>query len=432
MLDFADLPYRYFPPRRNALIAWALTCYNRWGRLPGTLKVDAVEVSGLDALREAARPDDHLMLVPNHPTHADAAIVLDAARQAAIVPQFMAAYDVFLRSRLDAFVMQRLGAFSVDREGSDKQAMKQAAASLLEGRFALTIFPEGNVYLQNDLVTPFHDGAAFLAVRAAKELAERGRRLLVVPVSIKATHVEDVSVQAMGLMKRLADWLACDVDLIGPPLEVLRQLGRNALQKNLKQRGISFDEMDDLPALITHAADRVLSDLEDKIGITPKEDESLMERVRSVRRLIHDARCDENRVAEHTIAATWADEAMLALRIASYSGTYVAERPTVDRFVETLVKLAEDVTGKMQPPQGKCRALVRFCEPIDVNAFAADHKSRAAIRALTTTMEITVQSGVDRLNASNPHPGGEPWHPLDQRVHRRDPPTHDGTLPPPA
>jgi hypothetical protein len=30
MLDFRDAPYRYFPPRRNRLIARVLLLYNRW------------------------------------------------------------------------------------------------------------------------------------------------------------------------------------------------------------------------------------------------------------------------------------------------------------------------------------------------------------------------------------------------------------------
>jgi hypothetical protein len=66
----------------------------------------------------------------------------------------MAAYDVFLRSRLNAFIMSRCGAFSVDRESLDTQALKHAHNVLLKGRHALTVFAEGNVFLQNDILAP--------------------------------------------------------------------------------------------------------------------------------------------------------------------------------------------------------------------------------------------------------------------------------------
>ena len=76
----------------------------------------------------------------------------------------------------------------------------------------LLIFPEGNVYLQNDVVTPFHDGAAMLALRSARALADDGARVLVVPVSIKATYVEDVRWRVEAALEELAR--ACDAPAI--------------------------------------------------------------------------------------------------------------------------------------------------------------------------------------------------------------------------
>ncbi len=185
------------------------------------------------------------------------------------------------------------------------------------------------------------------------------------------------------------------------------------MQKNLRLRGIAFDEMDELPALIEHAADRVLTSLEAKLGVSPKPGDGLMERVRAARRVIHETRCDPDRVADHAAAASWADEAMLAMRIASYSGRYVAERPTLDRIAETAEKLGEDVNRRMMPPLGRRRAMVRFGEPIDVVRFTADRKPRLAIRDLTAALETAVQAGIDALNQANPAPGGKAWNEFD-------------------
>ncbi|MEZ6191137.1 MAG: hypothetical protein R3C45_07575 [Phycisphaerales bacterium] len=73
MLDFSDLPYQYFPPKRNALVSWAIGVFNRYNRLPKVLKVDRVEVTGIDKLKQTLRrrgaKRDRVLFLPNHPTH---------------------------------------------------------------------------------------------------------------------------------------------------------------------------------------------------------------------------------------------------------------------------------------------------------------------------------------------------------------------------
>ncbi len=412
MIGFSDQPYRDFPPKPNRLIAAFLRWFNRRRYLPHTLRIDRVEVRGADALEASLRPTDKLLLLPNHSTHADAAILLEACRQAGLAPRFMAAYDVFLRSWLTAFVMQRLGAFSVDREGSDSRAMKRALAILTDPdphAGDLTIFPEGNVYLQNDRITPFHDGAAFLALRAAKQLAEQGGRLLAVPVSIKVTHVEDVRAAVASRLGQLGRDVDAPVDPAAAPLEALRQVGQAALRRNLKHRGLPTPEEEDLPTLIRAAADRVLTSLEQKLGLPASVDADLIGRVRAARQAIHAVRLDASRAADHAAARAWADEAMVAFRIASYAGDYVADHPTVDRIAETAEKLAEDVYDREMPPLGVRRAVVRFNDAIDVGPYLSGRKTREATEALTRDVEAAVQDGVEQINAGSEHVGSQVW-----------------------
>ncbi len=417
MLDFSDLPYQFFPPKRNALIAWLMAQSNRFRRLTHTLKIDRVEVSGLEVLRSTLKRRgprrDRILFLPNHPTHADAAIFLEATRQAGITTQMMAAYDVFLRSGLDAWVMQKMGAFSVDREGSDQRAMKQAAAVLAKGKHALTIFPEGNVYLRNDRVTPFNDGAAFIAIRAAKELAKHDVRVFAVPVSIKATHVTDCRDSHTDQLQELLRMLELPGQTDARPRDSIVKVGTAALRRNLQQRGLEAPDSLDIHELIEHCAGAVLNTLEKKLGIEPKTDATLIDRVRAARRVIHEVRTSEDHTTDHAVARTWADEAMLAFRIASYEPDYVAEKPTLDRVGETIEKLTEDLTHKMIAPFAGRQAYARFNEPILLDDYIGkDKRGREAIRDLTAACETSVQSGLDAINADNPHPGGKLWDEL--------------------
>ena len=414
MLDFADLPYQFFPPKRNALIAWLISQSNRFKRLPHTLKIDQVEVSGLEALHKTLKrrgpKRDRVLFLPNHPTHADAAIFIEAIRQTGITTQMMAAYDVFLRSRLDAWVMQKMGAFSVDREGSDQRAMKQAAAVLAKGKHALTIFPEGNVYLRNDKVTPFNDGAAFIAIRAAKELAKHDVRVFAVPVSIKATHLTDCRDILTDQLEDLLRMLELSEHPEQAPREIIVQVGTEALRRSVRQRGLDAPDPLALSELIEHCTGTVLEALEKKLQIEPKPEMSLIDRVRAARRVIHEVRTSEERAADHAVARTWADEAMLAFRIASYLPDYVSENPTLDRIGETIEKLAEDLKHQMIDPFAGRRAYVRFNQPIPLADYIGKEKrGREAIRDLTAACESSVQSGLDEINANNPLTGGKPW-----------------------
>ncbi|NJN36535.1 MAG: hypothetical protein HC794_05085 [Nitrospiraceae bacterium] len=126
--------------------------------------------------------------------------------------------------------------------------------------------------------------------------------------------------------------------------------------------------------------------------------------------MIHDVRTDPQRSVDHAAAATWADEAMLAFRIASYPEHYAAQNPTVDRISETVEKLEEDLLTRMPPPFADRQATVRFNTPIDLRDYLAKgQKLRESLRQLTADTEGSVQRGLDAINRQNPHPGGQPW-----------------------
>lgn len=322
----------------------------------------------------------------------------------------MAAYDLYHRGLLEPWIMKRVGCFSVDREGSDKPAMEEASRTILDGRFALTMFPEGNVYLENDRVTPFHDGAGFLAVRAAKQLQEKGVRVACVPVSIKATHLTDCRPALRGVFNLLCEKIGVRFEPTLQPIDALRVIGLSALRQELGRRGITVPNQGGLKELVRHAAEQVLTTLEPKLGLHPSADAEPLERVRAARRIIHEIRTDPDRAAESASAASYAEDAMLAFRVASYSGDYVSERPSLDRIGETLEKLYEDTHDVILKPYADRQALVYVNEPVDVTAMLdSGRKQKQIIHDLTDELERRVQAGLDRCNRRNHAAGKGLW-----------------------
>jgi hypothetical protein len=135
----------------------------------------------------------------------------------------------------------------------------------------------------------------------------------------------------------------------------LHRVGIAMVQRNLKMRGFLPPNPDfgDLPGLLKASAQLILERLEQKIEIEPKTKGDLMDRLRNIRREIHKVRSNPEREIDHAVAATWADEAIIAFRILSYAGNYLSEKPTLDRVGETIEKMREDLYSRSFPAYAK-------------------------------------------------------------------------------
>jgi len=404
MLEFKDLPYRFVPPKPNPF----LISLTQWiiGKVALPSKrhlIEDLEIRGQDTFHQSCGKDAHILLLPNHSTHSDPQVMSEVTRRLGIQPSFMAAYDVFARSRIQSWIMQRTGAFSVDREGSDRKSMKCATDVLTQGKHPLILFPEGNVYFCNDEVAPFAEGASYIALSAQKKLGE-SHPVYAVPVSMKFTYIEDIRDQLRGALEELARRFETELDPEADfGLELLR-ISTTALERFLRQRGYSSSKQTSpVDEQIHNAAEQIINSLEEKIEIPSKPGSSLTDRIRRIRATIHGIRIDPDREVDHPAAALWADEAILALRILGYQGGYMASKPTLDRVAETVARLREDVHSLTFPPAGKRRCIVQLGNPIDLRERLEPFRSKArqTIADLTQDCEAAVQSGIDDINASN-------------------------------
>jgi hypothetical protein len=415
VLHFSDKTYEFYPSKPNQLVIWLARQVNRRISLPCKRhRIRKVEVSGGERLREACeRPGVRLFFVSNHPTHSDPQILTDAQRQMGVISSYMAAYDVFLQSKVAAWILQHGGAFSVDRDGNDRQSMKAAIEVLKAGKFGLTIFPEGNVYLTNDRVTQFQDGASFIAMKAQKELGDGGA-IFAVPVSIKVTHLGDVREAIRDQLAHLAGEVGTELNREALFVEEIRRIGFTALGRNLRQRGYfhgpeEYPGEEGIPSVLEHCARGIVEGLESKMDLKARAGEGLRERIRRIRGRVHQIRIDADKKADHHVAVGWADEAMTALRILSYSGDYLSAGASMDRVGESVEKLLEDTYSEAQVPYGDRHAFVEFGEPIRLEhhlaAYARD--ARGTVGALTGELEAAIQGGLDHLNDGNPYAGAE-------------------------
>ena len=410
MLEFTDIPYRFVPPRPNTfLISLAQFVIGRFA-LPGKRHlVKQIELHGTEAFQKVRENNARLVLLPNHSTHSDPQVMSEVCRRLSIRPSFMAAYDVFARGRIQSWLMQRTGAFSVDRDGSDRKSMKCATDVVTEGSYPLILFPEGNVYLCNDQVTPFAEGASYIALRAQKTLGTDAP-VFVVPVSMKYTYLEDIRGQLRQSMDDLASHFGTQLDPGTDFCEELKRVSTTALSRFLTQRGhLPPEDTASVDDQVAHAAEQLLASLEAKMNLQPAGESDHTSRIRRIRATVHAVRTDPEREIDHRAASHWADEAILALRVLGYRGGYMARHPTLDRVAETVARLREDVHSRLFPPDGERRCIVKFGTPLDLRERLEpfEAKARRAISDLTHDCEAAVQSGLDEINAENNSPGAE-------------------------
>lgn len=411
MLEFSDAPYQFFEAKPSRPVIWLARAVNRHFVLPGKHhRIDEIKMSGaLEELAHLKAEGSRLLFVINHPSHSDPQVITEVHRMLGIPSCFMAAYDVYLRSRGAAWTMQRLGNFSIDREGSDRKAMSAAIETLKAGKQALNIYPEGNVYLTNDRVTPFLDGTAFIAAKAQAALKET--KLKIVPISLKFTHL---TAPRQSVTDRMLQ-LGADSGYTFPdgstsdPMGAVFGLGQHIVKGYLKEHGHAdalAHKEGALYEMLNGFADHLVDELESSLSLDSDDDQSLVNRIRKIRSKIHQIRTDEKIETPPEIAGL-ADKAILAFRINGHLTPYLGEHPTIDRYDETVERIAEDFYSKAMPRTGPRRALARFGMPMDVSSYLdeAGGKARNAVRAMTVEMEKAVQSGIDEINCENDAPG---------------------------
>ena len=392
-----DTPYTFRPPKYSPFWAAWICCFNDVYWLKRINKITEIRVTGGgEGLVARYRKGDALLVTPNHSDHADPHVLMHLSRRYRVPLHFMAARETFEKSGgLEGVVMQRAGCFSIDREGSDLRAIKEAIRLLTDARYPLVMFPEGEIYHVNRQLTPLNQGAATLALRAARKVLKDGgdRRAYIVPTAMRYRYIDDISATFESRMARLEgriQWapqshldIVARIYKFGEALLTLKEIEflGSPQTGDLSDRLQQFRE-----TLIVAEEERYFQSVS-------REDHP--SRVRRLRGKIRTVLLAEELPSQGVIDDCYRslDRVYVSLQSYSYPSRYLRGDSEPGRLAETIHKFEEDVLGENEI-KGRRRAEVTFCDPIDLSDYAAAGAKRS-VGEVTERIQQAIQDVLD-------------------------------------
>jgi hypothetical protein len=356
------------------------------------VNIGEVEIRGDQIVREQLDQGCGVLIMPNHASHADPYVIYAGADKVGTALHVMATWHVFHdQPRLIQWALRKHGCFSVDREGNDIGAFRIATKILQEKREPLVLFPEGEIYHCNDRVTPFREGAAAIAITAAR----KGKRSIVcIPCAMTYRYVDDPTAAMLETMGQLEEAIFWRRRNDRPLNERIYGFAEALLVvKELEYYGETHSGR--LPDRIRALEDHILQQVESRHEISGAG-KSLPERVKAARKTIIEKISDRQIAAsEKQSLEQDLEDLFIVVQSFSYPGDYVNDKPSIERMAETLDKFEEDVLQKVTASiKGERRAIVQFGEPLEV---IGDRKVKNQTTDITTTIEQRVQSMLDHV-----------------------------------
>ncbi len=361
--------------------------------------VQRVEIAGGDLKRLQSLRGERVVLTPNHPTNTDPALMLELSRRAGMPFHYLCCREAFDKwGGLWGGLIQRIGAYSVVRGTADRSSFAFTKEVLAKPGAKLVLFPEGEVYSQNDSLLPFQTGAVQLALwgRDAARKTEPNAQVYLLPCALRYRFLRDVT---PVLHDKLAD-LEDHLKLSDGPSELYPRMRRVALrvfEEVEREYGLHPAPGDDVSPRLQAAKEAALSraaqlfGLEMPRGTLPERMRALLHEVESA---MHDLKSEnaapnaENGEAFHEKAQNtrlaWRDLQRLANWIAVYDG-YAKKSPTPEHIAEVLYRLEIEIFGHATHA-GLRIAKVRVGHPIALPETA----SRRDLPALTLQLEQSV------------------------------------------
>lgn len=393
------------PPKLNGLVLGLANLF-----LPIALRarqVVSVNFSPADIENLRALKNERLVILPNHPTNTEPAILFKLGRKVKQPFHFVACREAFDHvGGLWGWLIQRLGAYSLVRGALDRPSFTKTKELLAAPASKLVIFPEGEVYSQNDSLLPFQSGVIQLAFWGLEEARKADPRadIKLLPIAVRYSFVEDMSTAISASIERLERAVGLRVATEDDNYARVRRVGELVVGKLETQFQLK------------PAEDATLGDRMDLIKRTQLEKAAeiakvktkggpIAEEMRMVINAVHRVTDDSSHAKTDYDMRLW-EEARnhiqpalheldrLANWIAVYDG-YVAASPTAERMVHLLVRMEKEVLGEIWI-KGKQEAHVALGNPISLaermEGYQAD--KRGTVSSVTKEAEAIVQQSL--------------------------------------
>jgi len=403
------------PPRIHALTvrlaSIAMPRILRWAR-----HVSFIDIRDEDIERVRSLADRRLLIAPNHPTNDDPALLFALARAAGVPFYYLACRETFDAALgLYGKFLQRIGAYSVVRGTADRESFRMTRKLLSTPGGRVVIFPEGEVYSQNDTLLPFQSGVVQLAFWAMEDVRSGGEpegSVSILPVAVRYVFVADMTDRinaALGRLERAVLGTAQSTSTVDSHYERLRALGVAVLTAMEAEYGLkpSRSEEADLTARMDAMKALLLERAAGLIGVTLPASATLPERMRFLINRVHDVVKDppSNDKTPYTerLHAQQAERAAPLMRdldrVANWIAVrdnYVRAKPTPERMADNIRRLEVEVFGAPSLT-GPRRAIVRVGRPIDLSDYAADYRAdkRGTVTKCVGLLESAVQALLD-------------------------------------
>jgi len=430
----------FLPPRLDRrVLALVRLLLPLWLRRSG---IEAVQVDGLERLAEEMGAFQQgrirLLLAFRHPSVQDPAVLArllwrDLPRSARFRPrphaQFLYDRGIPLwAGEAVGWVLSHLGGCSIQRGALDLPALRTARSLLLDGPYPFAVAPEGATNGHNEVVSPLEPGVAQLALWTADDLARSGRseRMVVLPLGLQYSFTRPVWPAIEALLSQLERDAGLEASHHGLEPERLHRrmlclaerillcmeaFYRDAYHQPLLPGGegeAPSDSGQQLGARLARLLDAALQVVEQALAVEPRGD--LGERCRRIEQAgwerlyppsvagngVGTSALEQGlaeRLAQDTAQRLW--HMRLVESFVAVSGSYVRERPSQERFADTLLILWDTLcrikggNPERRPRLGPRRALVRIGEPLAMEPWLEAYRDsrRRAVADLTAELQ---------------------------------------------
>lgn len=339
------------------------------------------------------------------------------------------------------WLFPRLGGTSIQRGKLDRPGLRSARDLMLNAAYPLAAAPEGATNGHNEIISPLEPGIAQLGFWCAEDLQKTGRseQVIILPVGIQYFYLSPPWTAIEALLSQLETDCGIDPDPIHDfneahlykrlyhlgeaMLDLMENFYREfyhqtlpqvaELEKNLAD---NFNPLEADPNQLLALRLQNLLNVALTVGeayFHVKAKGSLPDRCRRLEQAGWDYIYREELRDEQSLSAVQrgladrlAEEADLRMwhmrlveNFVAVTGHYVREKPTAERFADTLL-LLWNVVDRMKggdgdrPSLGRQRAQITIGSPIEIDQYYAAYQSnrKQAIADVTRTLQERLQS----------------------------------------